>query len=332
MTKIYNWGIMATGGIAHKFATDLVDHVPNARVHAVASRSLDKAQAFAAQYGAPIAVGSYKELLSVENLDIVYIASPHSEHYANALMCLEARIPVLCEKPFTVNATQLHKLVQVARAQKVFLQEAIWTRFHPAVQLVQDEIAKGTIGEIVHLSADFGYAASPDPLARWFNPALTGGSLMDIGIYPLFIAKLLLGNPAKIQSVGVLTDQGVDMNTSMALSYASGATASLFSTFKTNTATTCHIFGTKGNILMHGRFHETKALSIALETGEQHTYATERLGYGYSYEAVDAQRCLAEGKTENDKLDLNFSLELMAILDTVRGQIGVVYPEDNVPS
>ncbi|MES2796354.1 MAG: Gfo/Idh/MocA family oxidoreductase [Bacteroidota bacterium] len=325
--KKYNWGILAPGGIAQKFADDL-QFVPNARVHAVASRSLERAEAFAQKYGAQHAFGSYEELVNCPDLDVIYIATPHSEHYANTLMCLNAGIPVLCEKAFAVNSKQLTEMVALARSKKIFLQEAIWTRFHPSIAKVMAILAAGTIGKIVHIAADFGFMAGSDLNHRIFNPNLTGGSLMDIGIYPLFISKLLLGNPETIKAVAVKAVTGVDMNCSMALNYTSGATASLFSTVGAVTDTTCTIYGDKGKILIHGRFHETKGITVFEEGQEPQFIECERLGHGYSYEAEDVQRCLAEGLTENNKLPLSFSLELMAILDEVRHQIGVVYPEE----
>lgn len=325
--KIYNWGIIAPGGIAHKFAHDL-QFVPNARLHAVASRDLGRAQEFAKKYGASHSFGSYQEIINCPDIDIMYIATPHSGHYENTLMCLNAGIPVLCEKAFAVNSTQLIEMVALAKAKKVFLQEAIWTRFHPSVAKVQAIINEGTIGKIVHIAADFGFLAPADLSNRIYNIELTGGSLLDIGIYPLFISKLLLGNPSEIKAVGVLSVTGADTNCSMALKYASGATASLFSTVAAETGTLCHIYGEKGSIFMHGRFHETKKISLTLKNEPTIDFDCERLGHGYSYEATDAQRCLAENRTENNLLDLNFSLELMAMLDQIRAQIGVVYPED----
>lgn len=325
--KIYNWGIIAPGGIAKKFADDLA-FVPNARVHAVASRSLERANEFAKKYGAEFAYGSYEEIVNCPDLDVIYVATPHSEHYANTLMCLNAGIPVLCEKAFAVNSTQLTEMVALARSKKVFLQEAIWTRFHPSVQKVTELIESGVIGKVVHIAADFGFLAPYDLNNRIYNLNLTGGSLMDIGIYPLFISKYILGNPKTIKAVGTLAETGIDLNCSMALNYESGATTSLFSTVAAVTNTICTIYGTKGNIFMHGRFHETKGVTLNLDGEEPQHFETERLGHGYSYEAADVQRCLAEGKTENDKLPLQFSQELMKIMDEVRQQIGVVYPED----
>ncbi len=325
--KTYNWGIIAPGGIARKFAHDL-QFVPNARLHAVASRSLDRAESFIQEFGGSHAYGSYEEIINCPDLDVIYIATPHSEHYANTLMCLKAGLPVLCEKAFAVNSRQLTEMIHLSQSKKVFLQEAIWTRFHPSVKKVLEIIESGAIGKIIHISADFGFKAPYDLNGRMYNINLTGGSLMDIGIYPLFISKLILGNPISIKAVGTLAETGIDVNCSMALNYKSGATASLFSTVDAETDTICTIYGELGKILMHSRFHETKAITVSVKGQLPITYEVERLGFGYSYEAADVQRCLNDGAIENNLLPLEFSTELMDIMGNVRSQIGVVYPED----
>ncbi|RZL08150.1 MAG: Gfo/Idh/MocA family oxidoreductase, partial [Hymenobacter sp.] len=184
--RTYNWAILGPGNIARKFAQDLA-LVPQARLHAVASRSLDKAQAFATDFGAAHAVGSYEELLTVPDIDAVYIATPHSEHYAHALLCLRAGLPVLCEKAFAQNASQAQEMIAVAREKGVFLMEAFWTRFFPAIAQALDLVATGHIGEVKHLVADFGFNTPYQPTSRLFDPALAGGSLLDVGVYPLFI-------------------------------------------------------------------------------------------------------------------------------------------------
>jgi predicted dehydrogenase len=327
MTKIYNWGILGPGGIAKKFADDL-SFLPNAKVHSVASRSLERAKSFGENYGAKYCYGSYQELVNCPDLDVIYIATPHSEHYENTLMCLNAGIPVLCEKAFAINAIQLKEMVELAQTKKVFLQEAIWTRFHPSIAKVLELIENQEIGEIVHIAADFGFLAKMDLEARWFNAELTGGSLLDIGIYPLFISKLLLGIPNQVKALATIAPTGVDASTSIALQFNNGATASLFSTFYANTDTTCTIYGTKGKIFIHGRFHETKGVTITKTDQEPQYFECERLGHGYSYEAEDVQRCLAAGLTENNKLPLQFSMELIQLMDEIRAQIGLKYPNE----
>jgi predicted dehydrogenase len=322
------WGILACGGIARKFADDLV-HAQNGHLAAVSSRDLTRAQEFASHYDPSVkAYGSYEEMLSSGEIDVVYIASPHGLHYEHTLLCLEAGIPVLCEKAFAINSKQVAAMIQKAREKNLFLMEALWTRFHPSIAQLQAIIASGAIGEIKHLVADFGFKAAYDEEARWFNPHLTGGSLLDIGIYPLFISKLLLGQPLEMKATGVMAPSGVDMNCSISTKYASGATASLFSTFAAQTDTTCTVYGTLGKIYMHPRFHETKGMTLTIYDGEETVMETERLGWGYSYEADAVQEDLHAGRTENAWMSHQFSQELMGLLDEIRAQIGLTYPNE----
>lgn len=326
--KNIRWGILACGGIAEKFADD-IQFTKNGRLAAVSSRSLEKAQQFAAKYGSDVkAFGSYEAMLQSGEIDVVYIASPHGLHHEHTLMCLNHGLPVLCEKAFAINQGQVAEMIQKAKEKNIYLMEALWTRFHPSMALVLDLIQKGTIGEVKHLVADFGFQAVYDPQARWFNPELTGGSLLDIGIYPLFIAKLILGEPEEVKAVGIMAPTGVDMNTSIAHRYASGATASLFSTFAAKTDTTCTIYGDKGKIYIHERFHETKGLTYEVYGEKPVTLATERLGWGYSYEADAVAEDLLAGRKENAWMTHQFSLELMKQMDQIRKQIGLVYPQE----
>jgi predicted dehydrogenase len=322
------WGILACGGIARKFADDLT-HAKNGHLAAVSSRDIKRAQEFASHYDPSVkAFGSYEAMLSSGEIDVVYIASPHGLHYEHTMLCLEAGIPVLCEKAFAINSKQVAAMIAKAREKKLFLMEALWTRFHPSIAKLQEIIASGVIGEIKHVVADFGFKAEYDEEARWFNPHLTGGSLLDIGIYPLFISKLLLGQPLEMKATGVMAPSGVDMNCSIATKYASGATASLFSTFAAQTDTTCTVYGTLGKIYMHPRFHETKGMTLTIYGGEERVMETERLGWGYSYEADAVQEDLHAGRTENAWMTHQFSQELMGLLDEIRSQIGLTYPNE----
>jgi predicted dehydrogenase len=322
------WGILACGGIARKFADDLT-HAKNGHLAAVSSRDIKRAQEFASHYDPSVkAFGSYEDMLSSGEIDVVYIASPHGLHYEHTMLCLEAGIPVLCEKAFAINSKQVAAMIAKAREKKLFLMEALWTRFHPSIAKLQEIIASGLIGDIKHVVADFGFKAEYDEEARWFNPQLTGGSLLDIGIYPLFISKLLLGQPLEMKATGVMAPSGVDMNCSIATKYASGATASLFSTFAAQTDTTCTVYGTLGKIYMHPRFHETKGMTLTIYGGEETVMETERLGWGYSYEADAVQADLHAGRTENAWMSHQFSQELMGLLDEIRSQIGLTYPNE----
>ncbi len=322
------WGILACGGIARKFADDLA-HAKNGFLAAVSSRDITRAQEFASHYDPSVkAYGSYEEMLSSGEIDVVYIASPHGLHYEHTMMCLEAGIPVLCEKAFAINSKQVNAMIAKAREKQLFLMEALWTRFHPSIAKLQEIIASGAIGDIKHVVADFGFKAVYDEEARWFNPHLTGGSLLDIGIYPLFISKLLLGQPLEMKATGVMAPSGVDMNCSISTKYASGATASLFSTFAAQTDTTCTVYGTLGKIYMHPRFHETKGMTLTIYDGAETVMETERLGWGYSYEADAVQEDLHAGRTENAWMSHQFSQELMGLLDEIRSQIGLKYPNE----
>lgn len=322
-----NWGILAPGHIARKFAEDL-QYVPGARIAAVGSRSLDRALAFAEEFGVEKAYGSYEELVADPKVDVIYVASPHSEHYEHTLLCLNAGKPVLCEKAFALQTQQVREMTTLAKEKGLFLMEAIWSRFHPAILQTLEIVHSGQIGEVVHVQADFGFKAEYDVTKRLFNRDLAGGSLYDIGLYPLFISKLLLGIPEEIKAVGTLTETGVDMNCSMALRYASGATASLFSTFAAKTDTTCTIYGSKGQLFIQSRFHETTGLTFYPEEAMPQSISTERKGWGYAYEAEHVQDCIRQGLTESPLLPHAFSIELMESLVEIRRQIGVVYPGD----
>jgi len=322
------WGILACGKIAEKFADDLVAHVPDGVVYAVASRDLMKAQIFGQKYEATKIFNSYQALADCPEVDVIYIASPHALHYEHTLLCLEAGKAVLCEKAFTINTTMVQEMIAKSKEKNLFLMEAIWTRFHPAIAQSLAIIQSGQIGDIVHIVADFGFKAVFEEESRLFNPSLTGGALYDIGIYPLFISKLLLGNPKEMKAVATFAPTGVDSSISISLNYENGATASLFSTLNAQTDTTCTIYGSKGKIFLHGRFHETKGLTLEIEGQEAQVFETERLGHGYSYEAQEVQNCLKSRKIESDKLPLQFSLELMELLCEIRQQIGLVYPQE----
>lgn len=323
--RAFRWGILGLGNIARKFAADLA-LVPQAQLHAVASRSLNKAQAFAADFAVPHAVGSYAELLTVPGLDAVYVATPHSEHHAHALLCLRAGLPVLCEKAFTLNARQARELISTAQTRGVFLMEAFWTRFFPALAKAQELVAADTIGPVRHLAATFGAEAPYEPAGRLFNPALAGGSLLDIGVYPLFLSKFFLGDPQAIGAVASLAGTGVDMSCTLALAYADGATASLTSTLAVPLDNDCTLYGLHGQLQLLGPVYAPTGVRVRVPGQEPQEYTFDTPGAGYHYEAAHVQHCLAQGLTESPLLPLSFSLELMQLLDQIRRQINLRYP------
>ena len=275
----------------------------------------------------PHAVGSYEDLLAVPGLDVVYIATPHSEHCAHALLCLRAGLPVLCEKAFAQNADQAQDMIRAAREGRVFLMEAFWTRFFPAIAQALALVEAGHIGEVKHLVADFGFAAPYQPEGRLFNPALAGGSLLDVGVYPLFISQLFLGAPRAVAAVATLAPTGVDLNCAVSLAYPGGATASLFSTIAAHTDNRCVLYGTRGQLQLLGRFHAPTGVQVHLNGAEvPPATPAPTPGHGYHYEAAHVQDCLAQGRLESPLLPLDFSLQLMRQLDAVRQQIGLRYP------
>ncbi len=324
MAKTYNWGIIGPGKIAHKFAQDL-GKLPNARLHAVASRSEERARAFALQYGAPHAYGTYEGITACPDLDVVYIATPHTGHRDNTIMCLNAGLPVLCEKPFAMNSAQVQEMVDAARANDTFLMEAIWSRFTPSTAKALELIGHGMIGDVLSVKADFGFRPPFNPEGRLFNLALGGGSLLDIGIYPVFLALLVLGKPAEIQALAQLGPTGVDEEVGMLFKYEGGQMAHLHATIRAFTKTEAFIYGERGAIHLHTRWHEPTALSLLLEDRRPQDYRFDYHTNGYSYEAEEVMHCLEHGLKESPLLPLGFSRDLMEVLDAVRGRIGLRY-------
>ncbi|SOD88359.1 Gfo/Idh/MocA family protein [Spirosoma fluviale] len=318
------WGILGPGRIAHKFAQDLLT-LPDAQLYAVASTNLQRAQEFASQYNAPHALGSYEELLSLPDLDVVYVATPHTKHHENVLMLLNGKIPVLGEKPFAMNGEQVREMVDLAREKGIFLMEALWSRFMPGVVKALELVQSGAIGKVVSVKADFGFKAPFSPEGRLFDKALGGGSLLDIGIYPLFFSYLMLGKPQTIKASAIFGSTGADEQCGMVLTYADGQIALLDSTLQAKTDCVGLIQGETGQIRVHGRFHETMAISLEPAEEQPTVFNFPRTTHGYDYEAAHVMQCLAEGKTESPLWSLDDSLNLMELLDAVRAEAGIVY-------
>lgn len=320
----FRWGIIGIGHIAGKFAHDLALE-KHAELYAVASRSQQRAQRFADKFGATHAFGSYAEILNAD-IDAVYIATRHPQHCEATLLCLNAEIPVLCEKPLAMNSAEVAKMVSASRENSVFLMEAIWTRFLPSTIKVKEIIDAGEIGDVLTVKADFGFTSSLGPESRLFNPALGGGALLDIGIYPLFIAQLLLGKPQSMQATAFFGETGVDEETAINLRYANNQFALLHATMRSHTESTALIYGTKGSIKIHSRWHESNYFVVSLNNGEKRTYKFDFAGaFGYRFEIQHVMQCVKRGKKESDLLPLSFSEDLMATMDAVRKEIGLEY-------
>ena len=313
--------------IAGKFADDLA-LVPGARLHAVASRSFDRAKEFAKKYKAKYTFGSYEEMTDCPDLDVVYIASPHTFHCEHALLFLEKGIPVLCEKPLALNSSQVSRMVESARRNKVFFMEAIWTRFLPSFQKTLEIIDQKQIGDIRVIRADFGFSFPFNPNHRLYNMALGGGSLLDVGIYPVFIATWLMGRPASVQAMATFSPTGSDTLCGMRFRYDNDVMAGLDSAATTKTRCDGFIYGEKGHIHIHPRFHEAKSLSLHLHGKDPEHFDTPLTGWGYFHEIEEVEKCLRNGKIESEKLPLDFSILLMETLDRVRTEIGLKYPNE----
>jgi len=318
------WGILGLGRIAHKFVQDLLT-VEGAVLHAVAASDQERANEFGQQYGATHIYGSYEQLLTCPDLDVVYIATRHVQHRDNTLMLLNASIPVLCEKPFGMDAGQVNQMVETARTKNVFLMEALWSRFMPTILKAYDLIQAGAIGRVRLVRADFGFPAPFNPDGRLFNKELGGGALLDIGIYPLFLSYLMLGKPTTIRAAATFGPTGVDEQCGMTLTYADGALAILDSTLLVKTDMVGVIYGETGTIRIHGRFHESQSMTLEREDGSTELFSADRQTFGYEYEIRHVMQCLEEGRTESPLWSLDNSVDLINLLDAVRAEAGISY-------
>ncbi len=323
-TSIIRWGIIAPGKIAHKFAEDLAK-VPSAKLMAVASRDLERATAFGEQYGAKYFYGNYAQIVDCPELDVVYVASPHIGHHDQTLLCINAGVPVLCEKAFAMNARQVNQMVLTARTQKVFLMEALWSRFMPHIHKLLELLP--SIGHVHLLKADFGFKAEIDLTKRLFNKALGGGALLDIGIYPLFLSYLVLGNPSRIQATAQFTETDVDETDGIVLDYNSGSRAVLDCTFRATTRCEAFIYGEYGTISIPSRWHESKSITVSYYDGRTQTFNFERDTHGYNYEIEAVGDCLRNNQTESKIWTLTDSQLLMHLLDDVRQAAGIIYEQ-----
>ena len=327
------WGIVATGTIAHSFARDLA-LVPGAELAAVASRSVDRAAAFADEFGGARAYGSAEDLAADPDLDVVYVASPHALHLAHARPALEAGKAVLCEKALTLNLADAETMVGLAREHGVFLMEAMWMACNPVVRALREGLAAGRFGEPRQLHADLGFVVDRPADDRLLDPALGGGALLDMGIYPLTFAHLMLGEAEALTATAVLSPAGVDLDVAIAGRYPGGAVAALTSTMTSTSPRTATIATTTGLLEIPAPFHHPPYVVYTPTDGrpERIDGAEPVIGSGLGTEAVEVQRCLAAGLTESPLVPHAQTLALMRQLDDLRAQIGVVYPGEDAPA
>ncbi|MFV0541771.1 MAG: Gfo/Idh/MocA family protein [Aestuariibaculum sp.] len=322
-TDSIKWGIMGLGKIAHKFAKDL-QTVPNAQLYAVASRTQEKATDFAETFGAIKAYNTYKALANDPNIDAVYIATPHAYHKANTLLCLENHKAVLCEKPFAMNLLEVETMITKAQEKNVLLMEALWTYFLPHYQYVLKLLQNKTYGRILKLEADFGFYRNFDNRSRVFNKTLGGGSLLDIGIYPIFAALSTLGLPNTIKASATFFDNGADSSCNMVFGYNNGVKAYLKSSLKEELPTQAIFYCENATIKINTQFHTPTTLTI-IENGKENTLDFGCKTHGYNFEATHFNHLIKSEKTQSDIMTFEFSKNLIKTLDEVGKKIGLVY-------
>jgi predicted dehydrogenase len=326
MTDTINWGIIGTGNIASKFAEGL-SALDDAALVAVGSRNQQTADAFAAQFGVPNAHTSYEALANDPDVDAIYVSSPHPFHKTDAIMCLNAGKPVLCEKPFTLNARDTEAVVNVARQKGLFLMEAMWTRFLPTVVKVRELLAANAIGEVRMVTADFGFRFDGDDEHRLLNPHLGGGALLDVGIYPVSFASMVYGTqPTRMTTQAVLGHTGVDELGAILFQYDGGHMASLYTTLQIDTPQEATIVGTQGRIRLESPFWSGEVVTLSKPGKDDNVMQFPFVGNGYNYEAAEVAKCLRAGKLESDTMPLDESIEIMHTMDTIRAEWGLVYP------
>jgi len=323
-TDTVRWGILGPGSIAISFANGLTS-VSGATLQAVGSRTQEKADKFGAEHNAPNRHGSYEALAADPEVDAIYISTPHPQHKDAALLCLRHGKAVLVEKPFAVNAAEAEEMIAEARAQDVFLMEAMWSRFFPAMDHLKKILADGIIGQPRMLLADFGFRTGVNPEGRLFAPAMAGGGLLDVGIYPLSLASFLFGEATQAVGVADMGETGVDEQAALSLLYKNGEVAALTCGTRTNTPHGATILGTEGSIQLAEPFWKPSTMTI--KAGDKTEEVTIPFtGQGMNYEAEEVGNCLRAGKTESDKLPLSETLSLMKTMDSLRSQWGLKYP------
>jgi predicted dehydrogenase len=327
VTADIRWGIVGPGRIAENLVKDFAV-VDGARPVAVASRSIDRAQAFAARHGLDRAYGSYAEILADPDVDVLYVATPHPQHHAIALGAVEAGKALLIEKTFTATAAGAQEIVDAAGAAGVFVMEAMWTRFQPAIVAVRDLIADGAIGEVRSVQADLGVAKEYDPTDRMFDLALGGGALLDVGVYVVSFAQMLLGTPDTVTAAGSRFANGADAEAGLLLSWDDGRTATLTISLRCPLPGAARVFGTEGWIDVLPRFHHPETIVLHRDGAEPETITRPPLGQGYAHELIEVTECVRAGRSESAVMPLADTLAVQTLLGEAAEQLGVRYVED----
>jgi predicted dehydrogenase len=327
MKEEFRWGIIGTGGIAHAFAQDL-QNLPDHRVAAIGSRSFATAQKFANEFHSCQAYGSYEDLTADSTIDGIYVATPHVSHMANTLLALEAGKPVLCEKPFALNTQEAQRMIDNARSRKLMLMEAMWTRFLPHFHNIRKILASGVLGQIIAVEADHGQLLASRKIPRLMLPELGGGALLDLGVYPVSFAHLVLGVPSKIMATASFTAEGVDGQTSAIFDYSSGAQAILTANMLAITPCRAVISGTEGRLEIDRTFYKPAAMRVTLNNESVIEYPNTYIGYGLREEAAEFALCAQRGLLESPLLTHADTFQIMQSMDEIRRQIKLTYPNE----
>jgi predicted dehydrogenase len=321
------WGIVGPGRIADLLVKDF-DVTPNAVVLACASRSAERAAAFAERHGLERSYGSYREIIADPGIDVLYIATPHPQHHAIAMAAIEAGKSLLIEKTFTATVAGAEQIMSAARDGGVFVMEAMWTRFQPAIVAARELIADGAIGEVRQVQVDLGVDRPYDPSDRLFDPAQGGGAMLDLGVYVVSFAQHFLGEPARVDVGGSLAPTGVDAEAGLLLSYDDGRAASLLISLRGGTPGAARIHGTRGWIDVPPRFHHPKRIVVKRTGSDPEELIREPLGGGYAHELIEVTECLRAGATESTVMPLRDTLAVQRVLNSACEQLGVFHAED----
>ena len=322
----YNWGIIGPGSIATDFANDMKLVSGLQKISAVLSHHVDSANEFADEFGVALRYTDMEEFIKNGKVDIAYIATPHPFHYEAIKSCLENHIAVLSEKPIVINYEQYEELRKLSIQNNTFLMEGMWIRFLPSIRKLMELIGQKKIGEIISFKASMYYKAPDDENNRYYDPEKGGGSLLDLGVYCVFLSTLLLGNPQEIKAVGRLSDKKIDEACGMLLSYKHGCYAMLESSLLIKNNKPAEIFGTKGVIrILDPWFEKSSAIEVELFNGEKEEIPLSWDGHGFQFEMEEVINCVSSRKIESSLLSENITGEVLKIMDEVRNQLDVTY-------
>jgi len=323
--KKYNWGILGTGNIARKFCNSL-HLLDNAVIYAVGSRDKERADHFAAGFKIPHSYGSYQELASDPAVDIIYIATNNNCHLENALMSLRCGKNVICEKPLSINQKEVQLMLAEEESRGLFFMEALWPPFQPSYMKAKELVDSGIYGPVLHMRGKFAFDAGYDPLKRTYNLELGGGSLLDIGIYPVMDILRFMGVPDEVEAWSKIAPTGVDDSTSVVFRYNDGRIAEAYSSFSMSAGISTEINCQKGNIILSRGRDKEQRLIIDLPDSQADVMVFNPASMGYQHEAAEVMRCIDEGLKESPVVPHSFSIALIKTLDLIRSKAGIVYP------